>query len=45
MNKIINLTVSPITFKFVSGKKNPADMTSGTISNKLLSKSNFSSGP
>ena len=36
---------NPVTFTFVQGSCNPADMTTRSVSHKLLLKSNFISGP
>ena len=46
LNSIQNLCeVFPITFGFMSGKENPADMVTRCVSYKKLSNSNYFSGP
>ena len=37
--------VFPVTFGFISGKENPADMVTRCVSHKQISNSNYFSGP
>ena len=46
VNKIVSLCESsPITFRFVEGSQNPADLTTRIASSYILKKSNYLGGP